>query len=171
MHAAGAEHSRLLARRDAEIESVIAVEARLLAVREEQQRLTRTVLDLRARIERLRAEGAEESENARVGEAGGDASSYAAVLRDSCCYHSLGSRHTTRPAHAGVGGHHTTVSPHVLYCVPTNPGPRSFLAQPIVRLLKPYSNLGPPIFRPPKVHEPAPNISRSRISKTQRVHL
>jgi hypothetical protein len=59
----------------------------------------------------------------------------------------------------------------VLYCVPTNPGPRSFLAQPIVRLLKPYSNLGPPIFRPPKVHEPAPNISRSRISKTQRVHL
>jgi len=23
----------------------------------------------------------------------------------------LGSRHTTRPAHAGVGGHHTTVSP------------------------------------------------------------
>ena len=66
--------------------------------------------------------------------------------------------------------------------VPTNPGPRSFHAwalrryhwptpQPIVQLLKPYSNLGPPIFRPPKVHEPAPNISRSRISKTQRVHL
>ena len=35
------------------------------------------------------------------------------------CYHFLvgtlpdatGSRHTTRPAHAGVGGHHTTVSP------------------------------------------------------------
>lgn len=83
MHAAGAEHSRLLARRDAEIESVIAVEARLLAVREEQQRLTRTVLDLRARIERLRAEGAEESENARVGEAGGDASSYAAARSGS----------------------------------------------------------------------------------------
>ena len=78
MRAAGAEHSRLLARRDAEIESVIAVEARLLAVREEQQRLTRTVLDLRARIERLRAEGAEEGEAARVGEAGEDASSYAA---------------------------------------------------------------------------------------------
>ena len=62
--------------------------------------------------------------------------------------------------------------PTVLYCVPTNPGPRSFHAwairrchwpvpQPIVRLLKPYSNLGPPIFRPPKVHEPVPNISRS----------
>jgi hypothetical protein len=59
-----------------------------------------------------------------------------------------GSRHTTRPAHAVVGGHHTTVSPHVLYCVPTNPGPRSFHAwairrchwpvpQPIVQLLKP----------------------------------
>ena len=59
----------------------------------------------------------------------------------------------------------------VLYCVPSNPGPRSFLAQPIVRLLKPYSNLGPPIFRPPKVHEPVPNISRSRISRPQRVHL
>ena len=62
---------------------MIAVEARLLAVREEQQRLTRTVLDLRARIERLRAEGAEESENARVGEAGGDASSYAAARSGS----------------------------------------------------------------------------------------
>ena len=70
----------------------------------------------------------------------------------------------------------------VLYCVPTNPGPRSFHAwalrrchwpdpQPIVQLLKPYSNLGPPIFRPPKVHEPVPNISRSRISRPQRVHL
>ena len=93
-----------------------------------------------------------------------------------------GSRHTTRPAHAVVGGHHTTFSPHVLYCVPTNPGPRSFHAwalrrchwpdpQPIVQLLKPYSNLGPPIFRPPKVHEPVPNISRSRISRPQRVHL
>jgi hypothetical protein len=66
--------------------------------------------------------------------------------------------------------------------VPTNPGPRSFCAwalrrchwptpQPIVQLLKPYSNLGPPIFRPPKVHEPVPNISRSRISRPQRVHL
>ena len=42
------------------------------------------------------------------------------LLRDSCCYSDLlegygllmllGSRHTTRPAHAGVGGHHTTVS-------------------------------------------------------------
>ena len=64
----------------------------------------------------------------------------------------------------------------VLYCVPTNPGPRSFRAWPvrrchwrtsysIARLLKPYSNLGPPIFRPPRVHEPVPNISRSRISR------
>ena len=72
--------------------------------------------------------------------------------------------------------------PTTLYCVPTNPGPRSFHAwairrchwpvpQPIVQLLKPYSNLGPPIFRPPKVHEPVPNISRSRISRPQRVHL
>ena len=70
----------------------------------------------------------------------------------------------------------------VLYCVPTNPGPRSFHAwalrrchwpdpQPIVQLLKPYSNLGPPIFRPPKVHEPVPNISRSRIFRPQRVYL
>ena len=55
MECSGAEHSRLLARRDAEIESVAAVEARLLAVREEQQRLTRTVLDLRMRIQRLRS--------------------------------------------------------------------------------------------------------------------
>ena len=45
----------------------------------------------------------------------------------------LGSRHTTRPAHAGVGGHRTTVSPHVLYCVPTNPGPLSFCAWPVRR--------------------------------------
>ena len=40
----------------------------------------------------------------------------------------LGSRHMTRPAHAGVSGHRTTVRPHVLYCIPTNPGPRSFCA-------------------------------------------
>ena len=39
---------------DAEIESVAAVEARLAQVREEQHRLTRTVMDLRMRFERLR---------------------------------------------------------------------------------------------------------------------
>jgi hypothetical protein len=70
------------------------------------------------------------------------------LLRDNGLLMLLGSRHTTRPAHAGVSGHRTTVSPHVLYCVPTNPGPRSFCAwvvrrchwpvpQPIVRLLSP----------------------------------
>jgi hypothetical protein len=40
-------------RRDEEIESVAAVEARLLAVRLEQRRLTQTVMELRARIESL----------------------------------------------------------------------------------------------------------------------
>ena len=114
-----------------------------------------------------------------------------------------GSRHTTRPAHAGVGGHHTTVSPlffiaypqtrvpassmlgpcpphipyvsshdgqpTVLYCVPTNPGPRSFYAwavrrchwpvpQPIVRLL-PLLRSYPPF---PKSTDPY-SISRSQI--------
>jgi len=62
---------------------VVAVEARLLAVREEQQRLTRTVLDLRARIERLRAEGAEEADSARGESADGDAPSHAAAQAGS----------------------------------------------------------------------------------------
>ncbi len=55
------------------------------------------------------------------------------VLRDNGLLMLLGSRHTTRPAHAGVSGHRTTVSPHVLYCIPTNPGPRSFCARPVRR--------------------------------------
>jgi len=33
------------------------------------------------------------------------------VLRDGKLLDATGSRHTTRPTHAGVGGHHTTVSP------------------------------------------------------------
>ena len=55
------------------------------------------------------------------------------LLRDNGLLDATGSRHTTRPAHAGVGGHRTTVSPHVLYCVPTNPGPLSFCAWPVRR--------------------------------------
>ena len=35
----------------------------------------------------------------------------AAVTRDNGLLDATGSRHTTRPAHAGVDGHHTTVSP------------------------------------------------------------
>ena len=33
------------------------------------------------------------------------------MLRDGKLLDATGSRHTTRPTHAGVGGHHTTVSP------------------------------------------------------------
>ncbi len=36
--------------------------------------------------------------------------SLAPLLEDNGLLMLLGSRHTTRPAHAGVGGHHTTVS-------------------------------------------------------------
>ena len=35
----------------------------------------------------------------------------ALMLRDGKLLDATGSRHTTRPAHAGVAGHHTTVSP------------------------------------------------------------
>ena len=34
-----------------------------------------------------------------------------ALLEDHGLLDATGSRHTTQPAHAGVGGHHTTVSP------------------------------------------------------------
>lgn len=50
------ENRRLIQRRDQEIDSVAAVEARLLAVRLEQRRLTQTVLELRARIESLNSQ-------------------------------------------------------------------------------------------------------------------
>ena len=33
------------------------------------------------------------------------------LLEDHGLLDTTGSRHTTQPAHAGVGGHHTTVSP------------------------------------------------------------
>jgi hypothetical protein len=71
-----AEHARLLRRRNAEIESVAMVESRLLAVREEQQRLTQTVMDLRLRIERLR-ESSEEGSRANAFEAAHEASDVA----------------------------------------------------------------------------------------------
>ena len=54
------------------------------------------------------------------------------LIRDSCCYHSLGSRHTTRPAHAGVGGHHTTVSPLFFIAYPQT-------RVPALSMLGPYA--------------------------------
>jgi hypothetical protein len=38
------------------------------------------------------------------------------LLRDGKLLDASGSRHTTRPAHAGVGGHQTTVSPLFFMC-------------------------------------------------------
>ena len=70
------EHNRrLIAQRNAEIESVNAVEARLAAVRGEQRRLAQTVADLRSRIEDLRvreqAAAAAAAANSTTEEGGG----------------------------------------------------------------------------------------------------
>ena len=70
----------------------------------------------------------------------------ALMLRDGKLLDASGSRHTTRPAHAGVDGHHTTVSPLFFIAypqtqvpVPSVPGPcadtTAPVPQPILELL------------------------------------
>ena len=80
----------------------------------------------------------------------------------------LGSRHTTRPAHAGVGGHHTTVSPLFLIAypqtrvpVPSVPGPYAGTAGvgPNPLSIAPPLRSYPPF---PKSTDPY-SISRSQI--------
>ena len=74
----------------------------------------------------------------------------------------LGSRHTTQPAHAGVGGHHTTVRSQLFIAYPQT-------RVPAPSMLGPYADatgqtLNPCLIapiRPPKIHELVPNISRS----------
>jgi hypothetical protein len=77
----------------------------------------------------------------------------------------LGSRHTTRPAHAGVGGHHTTVSslffiayPQTRVPAPSMLGPYADATgrslQPMLDCSKPFKEL-PPV---PQVHGPLLNL-------------
>ena len=76
-----------------------------------------------------------------------------------------GSRHTTRPAHAVVGGHHTTVSslsfiayPQTRVPAPSVPGPYAGAASagpnPFLIALLPFKEL-PPV---PQVHGPLLNL-------------
>ena len=85
------------------------------------------------------------------------------VLRDNGLLMLLGSRNTTRPAHAGVSGHHTTVSPLFFIAYPQTRVPAPSLPVPYAGAAgagpSPLVDCSKP--RPPKVHEPIPNISRS----------
>ena len=89
----------------------------------------------------------------------------------------LGSRHTTRPAHAGVGGHHTTVSPLFFIAYPQT-------RVPAPSVLGPYAGLHPflsthcltvlPRKSPheiPKFTNPNPIIPRSQISRPRNPSL
>jgi len=52
------------------------------------------------------------------------------LLEDHCLLDATGSRHTTQPAHAGVGGHHTTVSPLFFITYPQTRVPTSSVLGP-----------------------------------------
>jgi len=77
----------------------------------------------------------------------------------------LGSRHTTRPAHAGVGGHHATVSslffiayPQTRVPAPSMLGPYADAAgagQPMLSDCSPPFKELPPV---PQVHGPLLNL-------------